>query len=274
MQTGWKFTAMPLCGVSMLVGLWGCSCSDDSPPPRGNNRAVDIDWEARTADQQAVKDFSDSKKGTTIILDRKEEGEAASGELRIPELRSDKHFLEFIDKAPPSTFRVAEFRSTSPELTDASMLSLPKFTNVTFLFLEGTGITSQGLVHVKPLKNIEEITLANTSITNSALEHLAQLPNLRSLTLSGCKGITDAGMIHLTSFQQLRELALAETGVGDTGLFDLGQLKQLQVLNVERTKVTNEGVKNLKGMLPNTRIYSDFFVPSIDPGTPPHLRGQ
>ncbi|MFP6668715.1 MAG: hypothetical protein VB876_15465 [Pirellulales bacterium] len=274
MQTGWKFTALPLCGVSMLVGLWGCSCSDDSPPPRGNNRAVDIDWEARTADQQAVKDFSDSKKGTTIILDRKEEGEAASGELRIPELRSDKHFLEFVNTAPPSTFRVAEFRSTSPELTDASMLSLPKFTNVTFLFLEGTGITSQGLVHVKPLKNIEEITLANTSITNSALEHLAQLPNLRSLTLSGCKGITDAGMIHLTSLQQLRELALAETGVGDTGLFDLGQLKQLQVLNVERTKVTNEGVKNLKGMLPSTRIYSDFFVPSIDPGTPPHLRGQ
>jgi hypothetical protein len=279
MRTGWKLTAvcaaLAICCLPLFVGLWGCSCSTDPPPPVNRNGVKGGGtWGKTTSDEQAVKDFSNSKTGTTIILERKEEGDEAGGVLRIPELRSDKHFLEFVtEKAPPAAFQVTEIRSTSPKLTDVSMQHLPKFPNVRMLFLEGTGISSQSMMYVKELKNIEEMTLANTNVTNSGLQHIAELPNLRVLTLSGCKGVNDEGMAQLAKLSQLRELTLSETNVGDSGLFDLGQLQQLQTLNVERTKVTEEGVKNLEGMIQGTRIISDFFVPAIDPGTPPHLRG-
>lgn len=269
MQRGWKLAAAVavFVVVPLLIGLGGCSCSSDPPKgPVAPNKSG-TDWRTRNPDEQFVKNFSDSKKGTLIELD------SPAGVLHIAELRTEKHLFAFLAIAPESTFQVTTFRCTAAAISDAGMKHISKFQNLKTLFLEATSISSAGMTEVKELKELEEIFLSNTNVSDSGLAHVAELPNLHTLVLAGCNRVSDEGMIHLTKMSQLRNLILSETSVGDRGLFDLGQLQQLQTLNIERTKVTEEGVNNLKGMIQGTRIISDFFVPAIDPGTPPHLRG-
>ena len=275
MQRGWKLAAevVLFVVVPLLIGLGGCSCSSDPPKGPVAPKQRGTDWRTRNPDEQLVKNFSDSKKGTSIELDSPA-GVSPAGVLHILELRTEKHFFDFLAIAPESAFQVTTFRCTATAISDAGMKHLSKFQNLKTLFLEATSISSAGMTEIKELKGLEEIFLSNTNVSDSGLADVAELPNLHTLVLAGCNRVSDEGMIHLTKMSQLRNLVLSETSVGDRGLFDLGQLQQLQTLNVERTKVTNEGVKNLKGMLPSTRIISDFFVPAIDPGTPPHLRGQ
>jgi hypothetical protein len=87
----------------------------------------------------------------------------------------------------------------------------------------------------------------NTSVTDVGLEHLKGLRNLRFLDLCGTK-VTGNGLASLSY------LNLQYTEVTDEALENLSQWSGLRDLRLEESRVTKEGVKQLRAKLPLCRI--------------------
>ena len=158
------------------------------------------------------------------------------------------------------------------ELTEAD------FEKVTYLGLDNTKITDEGLKEVTKFQNLTFIDLCNTKITDAGLKEVAKLQNLEKLALDGCIQITDAGLKDvaklsnlnlfslkatkitdacikdLAKLQNLASLFLTNTKITDAGLKDLAKLKKLTFLGLSKTKITEEGVAELKKASPNCRI--------------------
>ena len=68
--------------------------------------------------------------------------------------------------------------------------------------------------------------------------------------------VTDEGLVHLKALTELETLELRDANnVTDEGLKHVKGLTNLRWLMLTNTKVTDEGVKNLKEALPNCRIH-------------------
>ncbi len=73
---------------------------------------------------------------------------------------------------------------------------LAQLKNLTYLDLQGTGISDQGLQHIGQLRILTRLNLINTPITDNGLEWLSELKNLKNLFLRGSK-VTDEGVQRL-----------------------------------------------------------------------------
>jgi len=66
---------------------------------------------------------------------------------------------------------------------------------------------------------------------------------VRSITASGAKEITDESVLAFGQLPYLNELDLADTGVGNQGLRGLSGLESLDSLTLNRTAVTDDGIR-------------------------------
>ncbi len=135
-----------------------------------------------------------------------------------------------------------------------------------------------------------EVSLARVqpAVTDADLEPLAALaPVLWSLDASG-SALTDAGMAMINACTALRSLRLGHTAVGDGGVAALTGLQSLEVLNLYAsgvndgalaaieslaalkavylggTKVTLEGLAQLRSARPNVAVHGDAALASPD----------
>jgi hypothetical protein len=87
---------------------------------------------------------------------------------------------------------------------------------------------------------------------DEALATLAELPNLRALELTDDLNITDAGLARLKDLSQLEILYVDGCEkLTDASLQHLRKLKRLSALIALGTRITPEGIKELKQAIPN-----------------------
>lgn len=68
-------------------------------------------------------------------------------------------------------------------ITDASFVTLARFTHLRALHLEGTAITGNGLARLAPLSQLTYLNLSGTKVTSAAIAPLASMKNLRHVYL-------------------------------------------------------------------------------------------
>jgi len=110
---------------------------------------------------------------------------------------------------------LSELWMISNNTSDASLVFLQRFPNLTILHLEDAGISDVGLVH------------------------LAGLCHLTGLYLSDNKQISGSGFKHLRLMRDLLNLGLAETSVGDDGMALFDDMPNLTLLVLANTRITN-----------------------------------
>jgi hypothetical protein len=140
-------------------------------------------------------------------------------------------------------------------------------------------IDDAGIAALKPLRQLEELDLrTHRDLTDAGIAHLAALPGLRRLKLppqttddalrslrplaslegldvSRCRDVTDRGLAEIAALPALKSLSLAgDRGISDAGLAHLAQIPTLTNIRLRNTKVTAEGVAQLKAALPRATI--------------------
>src|SRR5262245_3494048 len=115
-----------------------------------------------------------------------------------------------------------------------------------------------------PGRPVVEVAWNTRQATNDGLKTLVALKGVaqvRILNLNGA-GITDGALAHLKKLDRLEELNLGNTAITDAGLEHLRQLRSLRTLFLGRgLKVTNQGVAELRKVLPEVSIGYEYDVP-------------
>jgi len=166
---------------------------------------------------------------------------------------------------------------TSLQISDASLRTLGRTTNLTRLTLGGANFTQQGFRHFTP-GGLVKLFVVDSNLSDKQLDGVGALAGLEHVMLAGCP-IDGSGLKHLSGLQKLRKLSLARTSVNDQSLApltrlpaleelslyncpnitdgcveSLGKMKQLKDLDLLRTQVTVTGLRKLQRLLPKTSI--------------------
>jgi hypothetical protein len=115
------------------------------------------------------------------------------------------------------------------------------------LDLEGTKITSAGVLKLSEMPNLAMLDLASTKVSNEALIEIAKLPKLMNLSLQE-SGMTDAGLKSLET-TKLSLLWLQGCNMTDIGLVGLTKIKSLRQVGLS-PPCTKVGVAKAKQLLP------------------------
>ena len=188
------------------------------------------------------------------------------------------------DKRPAGADDVIFLNLAGTSVTDVGLKELKNLKNLQTLNLTGTHVTGAGLKELKGLTNLRTLGLSNTQVTVSGLRELKGLTNLRTLDLEVTDGalrsLREVGLLHALPCAQAEGgkrpagpadvilLNLERTGVTEAGLKELKDLKNLQTLSLSNAQVTVSGLKELKD-LKNLKTLS---VPGLTDGALRSLR--
>jgi hypothetical protein len=143
---------------------------------------------------------------------------------------------------------------------DEDLAILKKFPTLTYLNLQRTEVTDEGLVHLKSLRKLEHLVL-NPRTTDDGLIHVAPLKNLKTLCLAQTQ-VTGLGVAHLVGLLHLEEIDLTNSLASDAGLEKICSHAGLLTLNLGNTRVTDEGAKQLSrlGSLRRLTLHRTTFT--------------
>lgn len=110
-------------------------------------------------------------------------------------------------------------------------------------------VRDDDLVHVRAFPDLTSVDLRDQVITSAGLKHLRGL-NLEALCLARTQvGASPGGLVPLESLHKLRMLDLSRTKVTDDDLQSLSRLHDLRGLNLADTNVTSAGIAHLSGLI-------------------------
>ncbi len=194
--------------------------------------------------------------------------------------RLDLDNTNFDDKGMQHIGKLTALKSLSLDntrITDAGLAQLENLSNLELLDLNGTNITDAGLLHLQHLNNLKYLCLHRTKVTGAGLrflhskrlellglndtpfndegmEQIGKNSNFQYLNLYLCGTlITDAGLKHVQDVK-FAALYLNNTQITDAGLRYLYGFGQLMHLDLEHTRATADGIRELQKSLPTTRI--------------------
>lgn len=123
-------------------------------------------------------------------------------------------------------------------------------TGLRILTLSSTGITDEGLEHLRSLRSLRALELTQASISNRGLAVLMDLPALEYLSLN--TGVTDAGLRQMAQLSNLRWLSIAGGRMWGPGLAELAKLPRLERLCFWGARgggqITDRHIKYLEGL--------------------------
>lgn len=111
---------------------------------------------------------------------------------------------------------------TGARFTEAGLKVLTIRPGLRQLALRRAGITNGGLQHIGLLTGLRSLYLSEngSGITDEGLAHLRELRVLKTIDLGGCTALTDAGLEQLKSLAGLKRLYVDGTQVTDAGVRD------------------------------------------------------
>jgi Leucine-rich repeat (LRR) protein len=155
-------------------------------------------------------------------------------------------------------------------LTDACLPYVAMLDNLTELYLPGTAIKGDGLVHLKGIVELAKLELPATPMTIKQAAPLAALTELERLRIT--LPDSDESLRFYANFRKLKEIDLRNVTlsnrrmaligrivglerldiysprVGDRGLAHLKELTKLQELRLLNTSATDDGLKTVGGL--------------------------
>jgi Leucine-rich repeat (LRR) protein len=153
-----------------------------------------------------------------------------------------------------SGFTEAFWRDPHPErFSDKGLKHIGEMTNLEWLYLSGSGLTDDGLAHLKGLKKLKTLSLGVLpNIKGPGLEQLKDLPLLEGLRLAET-GVTDDTLKHVAVLKQLKHLGLPRTAK-PTAVGQLKGMTQLETVYVPKDWSPDE-VEALKKAFPKADVY-------------------
>ncbi|KAA0137104.1 hypothetical protein FYZ48_16880 [Gimesia chilikensis] len=123
---------------------------------------------------------------------------------------------------------------------------------VTYLSLNSTQVTDEGLAKLASLQRLEDLDLGRTKITGTGIAQVT-FTSLKKLSFRECNKLTVDGFKQIVKCQNLEKLDLVKSNIDDQFLQEIAKLPQLQYLWADYTRLTNAGLPYLNGM---TRLIS------------------
>lgn len=181
-------------------------------------------------------------------------------------------------------------------LTDGAIAYIKQWTNLEYLNVHGTEVTSRVFEHLAGMKklkrlhvgfsrvnddgfdalssleSIEELHIGGNKMSGLALPLLRLLPNLKSLNVNGSQRtdsgrwglmLTDVNIETIAALTQLEALNIGGAIVSDAGMKALESLVNLQNLDLSRMELSDKGLEPL-AKLTKLRRLSLWDNPRID----------
>jgi serine/threonine protein kinase/uncharacterized protein YjbI with pentapeptide repeats len=156
---------------------------------------------------------------------------------------------------PKSPFKVVKVTVVGEPISEAELLRLGQLSNLSELWLERVNLTDAMLANLPFLPKLSTLGLANNAgIGDEGMKQLARQTELRWLDASATS-LTVQGLVYLHPLANLNRLELNGTPLTDTDLIGL-QGQHLKALNLDRTKITDDGLRQLPTLLVDLRQLS------------------
>ena len=132
----------------------------------------------------------------------------------------------------------------SPEV----FASISRLTGLEVLGLHSSGITDDGLEHLRPLHSLKALELTQFSLGSRGLAVLKDLPALEYLSLN--TNVTDDGLKQVAQLSHLRWLQIVDGKMWGPGLAELARLPRLERLCIQhsRGQLFDQHIKYLEGL--------------------------
>ena len=241
--------ALMSCGVCCPLGAgaffsWVLTTLGNLQRPAGPEGSTTLDLSGTEVTDAGLKQTAQQKHLTTLRLSRTNVTDAGLKEL-----------------APLQNLTTLHLDGT--QVTDEGLKELAPLQNLTTLYLDDTKVTDRTLAVLREIKLLHTLTrvtisggttldLSRTAVTDEGLKELATLQNLTTLDL-GVKPLTDRTLAVLREINLLHTLIIASTTNGKRPTNPEG----VTTLYLDRTKVTDEGLKDLAPLRKLTTLYLD-----------------
>lgn len=161
----------------------------------------------------------------------------------------DDDDLAVLQKLP----KLEELTLRSTAITDkgiSSIISLP----ITYLKLDDTNITDEGVKMISSMTQLKYLNLSNTKITDEGMEYISKLTNLKELVIAG-NDISDKGVERI-KYLNLNVLTLSGCNITDAALPYLYDMDfNNGFAGFTETQVTTEGASELMDRYEMLNVY-------------------
>jgi hypothetical protein len=115
-------------------------------------------------------------------------------------------------------------------------------------------LTDAGVAHLRRLPRLKYIHISDSQLTDDSLRTFGLMPQLEGLSLQE-NYFTDRGLAELRNLKRLKSLwvDLGKSDISDAGLSYLEGLPALEELAVQHSRVTADGVEQLKRKVPSLK---------------------
>jgi Leucine-rich repeat (LRR) protein len=111
-----------------------------------------------------------------------------------------------------------------------------------------------GMLAICRSKNLEVLDVSNAGITDAGTKGLRHCPNVTDLRMRG-NNISNESMRIVCTSCPLEELDVGETLIDDGCIGYFASLPRLKRLSLDGTRITADGLRRLRLLLPNADIY-------------------
>jgi len=130
-------------------------------------------------------------------------------------------------------------------LDDHQLSQLKNMTQLLYLDINGTDITSKGIQNISNLTNMSFLHMGINNIHDEAIDFIMGFQTLYELDLHATM-ITDRGVKKLAHLKTLRNLDISATQTGDEGVAAIATLPYLEKLDLEGTYISDAALEKLK----------------------------
>jgi hypothetical protein len=141
------------------------------------------------------------------------------------------------------------------QASDEGMAFVGKLRELEELYMwDATNLSDKGIARLADLTRLKSIHVSNSRITDESLDVFGRMRQLEQLSLQG-NHFTDRGLEHLAGLSHLEDLwiGIGDCQVTDAGLVHLEGLSMLTTLELQESKVTDQGVRRLQNKLPKLK---------------------